>query len=177
VPEEDRKDIARHRLASALGFDPFPCSSEPLPLTDAGTLFAREGFAAFRDAADPHLTERLETETFRVVERLSKLFRTLQSPQESDRELELRRRPLSKSNMVAVILDGRTEPRRLSAEGLSSRDRRDPTTDGVTASAVDGQSFIRSDEVKGVTRVAHPRAIDNGGSSANSGGRSVFDDV
>jgi len=98
---------------------------EHLPLTDAGTLFGLDDLAAFRDAADPHLTERLETETFRVLEWLSKRFRTLPSPQEGDRDLERSRRPLRKTDIAAVILDGRTEPRPLRAEDLSSRDKRE----------------------------------------------------
>ena len=58
------------------------------------------------DAADPHLAERLETETWRVVEWLSKRFKALATPEAAGAELVMSRAPLKKADVAAVVLEG-----------------------------------------------------------------------
>jgi CRISPR-associated endonuclease/helicase Cas3 len=96
-----------------------------LPVTDRGALFSKADLETFRDAADPHLIERLETETFRVVEWLAKRLKTLKAPDGSDASVDPTERPLRATDIAAVILDGPIGARVLRADDLSSRDKRE----------------------------------------------------
>lgn len=76
-----------------------------LPVTDDGRLFGRQDLEAFRDAADPHLAERLETEAWRVLDWLGKRARSL-APMPADEAGAARiERPLYGSDVLAVVFD------------------------------------------------------------------------
>lgn len=76
-----------------------------LPIADNGKLFGRQDLEAFRDAADPHLSERLETETWRVLDWLGKRFKTLQPATSDDVGLARSERALRSTDAAAVIFD------------------------------------------------------------------------
>jgi CRISPR-associated endonuclease/helicase Cas3 len=76
-----------------------------LPITDDGRLFSRQDLETFRESADPHLAERLETETDRVLDWLVKRTRTLRPPLPDEAGLARCDRPLRDSDVVAVVLD------------------------------------------------------------------------
>ena len=83
---------------------------EHLPVTDGGELFRGMDLEAFRDAAQPHLAERLEAETWRVVEWLAKRLRRLEGKSDGD--------------VFAVILDGQAGNRLVWRDDLSTKDKR-----------------------------------------------------
>ena len=76
-----------------------------LPVTDEGRLFGRQDLETFRDAADPHLAERLDTETWRVLDWLGKRASSL-APLPADEAGAARiERPLYGNDVVAVVFD------------------------------------------------------------------------
>lgn len=95
-----------------------------LPVTDDGRLFGRQDLESYRDAADPHMSERLEAETARVLDWLIKRVQAIQGPQSvgaghADRQL-------CDSDIVAVVLDPPAGGDRvLTAVELSGRSKRD----------------------------------------------------
>ncbi len=95
---------------------------EHLPITDRGALFDEIDLEAFRDAAEPYLAERLETETWRVVEWLAKRVRGLSASEgDADSPADEPRFP---GDVIAVILNG-SPSEVVSLQDLSSRDRRE----------------------------------------------------
>lgn len=96
-----------------------------LPVTDGGRLFGKTDLEAFREAADPHLAERLETETWRVVDWLGRRLKTLGAPEPGDAALDATARPLRQTDIAAVILDGPAGPRTLTADNLLKRQERE----------------------------------------------------
>jgi CRISPR-associated endonuclease/helicase Cas3 len=96
-----------------------------LPITDRGHLFSAADLETFRDIADPHLAERLETETYRVVDWLGRRARTLEGPSENEATLAPSDRPLLRTDVFAVILDGPSGPRAITADDLSKDKRQE----------------------------------------------------
>lgn len=97
-----------------------------LPVTDDGRLFSRQDLESFREAADPHLSERLETETSRAIDWLLKRVRSIQAPRVDDDGLARVDRPLHDRDIVAVILDPpRAGDRALRVNELASSNKRD----------------------------------------------------
>src|SRR5690606_37595192 len=76
-----------------------------LPVNTDGTLLGEKDFKLFRNAADPHLAEKLETATWRVFEWLTKRAKTLGEKNTVVPEVSLPERPLWKESAIAVILD------------------------------------------------------------------------
>lgn len=96
-----------------------------LPVTDQGELFGTKELEAFRDAAAPHLAEKVEVETWRVVEWLSARLKSLASARSESIENEPRELPLRSTDVVAVIFDpfvGKT--RTLTGDALSNAEKR-----------------------------------------------------
>jgi len=118
-----------------------------LPSTDRGELLSQRNLEAFRSAADPHLAEKLETETKRVVEWLTKRIKTLRDLQPEDAESDRFERPLRTKDVIGVILDSRDSNARLvSVDDLSSRrDNRDDFT-----RALQGATLILDRRVGGL---------------------------
>lgn len=91
---------------------------EELPLKadrDSNTVRLLEGkdLEAFRDTADPHTAEKLETETWRVLDWLIKRVEKIHSANSksvASEELERPRHenPLNSEDIVAVLLDSKT---------------------------------------------------------------------
>jgi CRISPR-associated endonuclease/helicase Cas3 len=104
-----------------------------LPVTDQGVLLAGADLEAFRDGADPHLAERLETETWRIIDWLGARLRTLRAPELGDADLDPKERPLRGNDVAAVILDGPFRPRVLRANDVSSKDKRDDLFRALTS--------------------------------------------
>jgi CRISPR-associated endonuclease/helicase Cas3 len=96
-----------------------------LPVTDGARLLGKADLEAFRDAADPHMAERLETETWRVIEWLGKRLKTLKATHEAGDALEPTDRALRDGDIAAIVLDGHSEPRLLKADDLSNKDKRE----------------------------------------------------
>lgn len=97
-----------------------------LPVDDSGRLFDPRDLETFRDAADPHLAEQLETETRRVLDWLSKRLKTLEEKKPEDDESDRFERPLRTEDVVAVILDPSTgRDRVVRGNDLSTRDQRE----------------------------------------------------
>src|SRR6185312_14357071 len=95
-----------------------------LPVTDTGELFGRVELEAFREAADPHLAERLEADTWRVVEWLDRRLKTIGVARERGEGLDPEQW-LRRSDVAAVVLDGPFPPRVLRADDLSGKGKRD----------------------------------------------------
>lgn len=76
-----------------------------LPVTDKGRLFSPQDLEAFRDAADPHLAERLETETWRVLDWLGKRVRSLAPTSAGEAGATRIDRPLCGNDVVAIVFD------------------------------------------------------------------------
>jgi CRISPR-associated endonuclease/helicase Cas3 len=98
-----------------------------LPVDNGGRLFAPRDLEAFLDAANPHLAERLETETWQVVDWLTKRVKTLkQQEREADETSDRFARPLHRGDVVAVILSASTaRPEILRGDALATGDQRD----------------------------------------------------
>jgi len=97
-----------------------------LPVTDGGELFGRRDLETFRDAADPHLSERLDTETRRVVDWLEERLKTLRPMTSDEEDLVRTERPLRDRDIVAVVLDPASGKDFLvRADGLASKRQRD----------------------------------------------------
>jgi CRISPR-associated endonuclease/helicase Cas3 len=97
-----------------------------LPITDDGQIFSRQDLERFREAADPHLSERLETETWRVLDWLSKRVDSLQPPSAEEAGLWRSQRPLRSTDVVAIILDTPSGKHvALSASDFADKRRRD----------------------------------------------------
>lgn len=94
-----------------------------LPLTDDGELFAKDDLALFLDTADPHLSERLETDTFEVVDWLAKRMKRLERPPGEMTEPAAGLPPLCRGEIVAVIVKRGCSPEAIRVETLSG-DRR-----------------------------------------------------
>lgn len=96
-----------------------------LPVTSTGDLLGGKDLEAFWDAADPHLAEKLETETWRVVEWLSKRLKKLEPSTPEDAELNRFARPLRNADVVGVILGSDGLTRVVFADDLSNKGKRD----------------------------------------------------
>jgi CRISPR-associated endonuclease/helicase Cas3 len=96
-----------------------------LPITDNGRLLTDVDLETYRDAADPHLSECLETETFRVVAWLDQRLNSLKGAGEDGGALERQRVPLRKSDVVGVVLDDMRTPHLIRGNDLSNRDKRE----------------------------------------------------
>lgn len=97
-----------------------------LPVTSERKLLGKRELEAFRDAADPHLAEQLETETWRVVDWLSKRLKRLRSSEPAPEASEQGERPLAKEDVVAVLFDPRDgQDRTIGAKDLSSKEKRE----------------------------------------------------
>jgi CRISPR-associated endonuclease/helicase Cas3 len=96
-----------------------------LPVTDRGRLIDKVALETFREAADPHLAERLETETWRVIEWLHGRVQTLENLGPDETERDQVERPLRRADVTAVILDGPFVPRALTSDDLSDKRKRD----------------------------------------------------
>jgi CRISPR-associated endonuclease/helicase Cas3 len=96
-----------------------------LPVTDADELLTNAQLEAFREAADPHMAERLETETWRVVDWLDHRLKALKIVGEEGIASDPNERPLRRTDVVAVILDGPFKPRALKADDLSNKEKRE----------------------------------------------------
>lgn len=93
-----------------------------LPINDAGRLLGRTDLDAFREAADPQLVEKLEIESWRVVDWLASRLATLKAPRDSEAGRERPRR----EDPVAVVLDGPgVADFVLDGGALSNKDKRD----------------------------------------------------
>jgi CRISPR-associated endonuclease/helicase Cas3 len=90
-----------------------------LPIADDGRLFSPRDLAAFRDAADPHLAERLETETWRVLDWLAHRVKTLPAPAPQANDLVRTEGPLRRDDVLAVILNEGGGVRTVHADDLS----------------------------------------------------------
>jgi CRISPR-associated endonuclease/helicase Cas3 len=99
-----------------------------LPLNDEGPLLSSGDLEVFREAADPHLAERLESETFRVAEWLRARIETVEGSEESE-VLDPTERPLRKKDVAAIILDEPSGPRSLTINDLLKMDK--PHFEGV----------------------------------------------
>jgi CRISPR-associated endonuclease/helicase Cas3 len=96
-----------------------------LPVTDNGRLFGKQGLEAFRDAADPHLSEQLETETWRVLDWLNARIDAVVA-QQSTALPEDGQRVLCRHDVVAVIFDSQTgRDRVIPAIELSAKAKRE----------------------------------------------------
>lgn len=120
-----------------------------LPVADDGQLLGPNDLEAFRDAADPHLAERLEAETWRVVDWLEKRFLALgklaEGPSE-EVETDGSQRPLRPSNTIGIIFDRAGKARALTARDLLRKDERD-TVDR----ALRGAMLLVDERVGGLT--------------------------
>jgi CRISPR-associated endonuclease/helicase Cas3 len=120
-----------------------------LPVTEDGRLFGKSDLEAFRNAADPHLAERLEAETWRVVEWLDKRIRTLAKltvlPRE-DEDTDQSQRPLRASDALGIIFDQTGKARALAAADLATKEKRD-TVDR----ALRGSILLVDERVGGLT--------------------------
>ena len=99
---------------------------EHLPLTDDGRLLGERDLALFRDAAEPHLAERLETETWRAAawlcERLTSLGKAA-SRDTADGDPALP--GIGVATTVVVYLDGARRPsRQLCARDVETKEQR-----------------------------------------------------
>lgn len=75
-----------------------------LPVTLDGHLLPKREFEMFREAADPHLAERLDTETWRAMAWLEKRVKTL-AKSSTAMEHDGAEAPLQRSDVLAVIVD------------------------------------------------------------------------
>jgi len=93
-----------------------------LPLDLGGEMLRGRDLEAFRDCADPHLVEKLETETHRVVRWLLERQKALVTESSSADKAGLPEPALRRSDIVAVILKDRLgEVRGLTLEELSKK--------------------------------------------------------
>lgn len=99
-----------------------------LPVTDDGQLLGANDLEAFREAADPHLAERLEAETWRVLEWLDKralaVGKRTEGPSEEMEGAE-GQRPLQASDTIAIIFGEAGKARALTCRDLLRKDERD----------------------------------------------------
>lgn len=96
-----------------------------LPVKDDGTLLAERELAAYRNAAPPHLAEKLETDTWRVFDWLKKRAESLTSEMPEDKDVARPNRPLRVESVVAVILDLEIgKPRVIKGSELLDRESR-----------------------------------------------------
>src|SRR5690606_16644096 len=72
-----------------------------LPVTDRGEMVARLDLEAYRAAADPHLSERLDTETRRVLTWLDHRIKSLQPLSDEDLGSAPMNRPLRDKDVIA----------------------------------------------------------------------------
>lgn len=94
-----------------------------LPISDRGRLFGRRDLEVFREAADPHLSERLETETRRVLDWLVKRAAVLRPSAGGEAGID---QDLCRGNVIAVILDPLSgQDVTLRGDELDSKRRRD----------------------------------------------------
>jgi len=120
-----------------------------LPVTEDGQLFGNSDLEAFRNAADPHLAERLEAETWRVVEWLDKRLKTSDKFADLPREEEdadQRQRPLRPSDAIGIIFDQAGKAHVLKSRALSRKEERD-TVDR----ALRGSMLLVDERVGGLT--------------------------
>jgi CRISPR-associated endonuclease/helicase Cas3 len=96
-----------------------------LPLRADGNLLGAEGVELFREAADPHLSERLETETWRTVAWLHERLQSVSSSAPDVADSEASARPLRPGDVAAVVLGGSRGSRTLRAGDLVTKDQRD----------------------------------------------------
>jgi CRISPR-associated endonuclease/helicase Cas3 len=94
-----------------------------LPVDATGRPLAQQDLEAFRDAAAPHLAERLETETRDVLDWLSKRLKALEAKQPSDEELDRFERPLRTNDVVAVIFQGSGRPKVVRGDALTGNQK------------------------------------------------------
>jgi CRISPR-associated endonuclease/helicase Cas3 len=92
---------------------------EHLPITDRGVLFDKSDLESFRDAANPHLAERLETETWRVMDWLARRLQALAVRTEGTESLA---EELRAGDVIGVILDA-SAPGLVRVNDLSDRDK------------------------------------------------------
>ncbi len=97
---------------------------EYLPITDRGRLFEPRELEAFRDAADPHLAEQLEAETWRVVAWLTSRCEALPDPPTAGSDALLTA-PLHRGDVIAVVLDpGEGRDHTLKGTDVAARSQR-----------------------------------------------------
>ena len=94
-----------------------------LPITGGRRLFAPAELEEFRDVADPHLAERLETETWRVIEWL--FARRAALPSAGSDEPSAQDAPLHDRDVIAVMFEPRDGRDRTLSAGDITRDRRE----------------------------------------------------
>ncbi len=99
---------------------------EHLPLSDGGKSLSERDLALFREAADPHLAERLETETWRATawlcERLAAATKARTPAQGEETPATPAR---SATTIVAMYLDGALRPaRQICARDVETKEQR-----------------------------------------------------
>lgn len=132
-----------------------------LPITDAGRLLSRADLDAFREAADPQLVEKLEIESWRVVNWLASRLATLKGPLDD----EPRRGRLRRHDAVAVMLDGSgASDLVLDGEALSNKDKREKLLKGLA-----GATLLVDERVGGLSG----GLLDDDAEPAEAGGLDV----
>lgn len=118
-----------------------------LPLDATGDLLNDRDLETFWDAAAPHLAERLETETWRVVEWLSKRLKELESSKGDDEETDRFARPLRSSDAVALIVRPGGEVRIVRGDELSNKAKRE-----AVARELSGATLMADRRLGGLVR-------------------------
>jgi CRISPR-associated endonuclease/helicase Cas3 len=133
-----------------------------LPLRADGNLLGAEGVELFREAADPHLSERLETETWRTVAWLHERLQSVSSSAPDVADSEASARPLRPGDVAAVVLGGPRGSRTLRAGDFVTKEELagalllvDVRLGGLSAGLLDDDSNDASDVslVDGADRV------------------------
>ena len=104
-----------------------------LPISESGRRLSDGLVAAYLEAAPPHLKEKLETDTWRVIEWLMARSRNLKKASASTEETGPT--ALGRNNLVGLVLDGAEVTREVRLEDLddkSSRDRLFRALQGAT---------------------------------------------
>jgi len=96
-----------------------------LPIDVDGRLLGKRDLETYRDAADPHLSERLETETWRVVDWIGKRIRVLLGNARVEQGDGAPPGELTARDTVAVVLDSSsTENHALRGDALQHKNDR-----------------------------------------------------
>ncbi|MCC6785583.1 MAG: type I-U CRISPR-associated helicase/endonuclease Cas3 [Planctomycetes bacterium] len=130
-----------------------------LPISDEGTRLADAAVAVYLDVAPPHLMEKLETETWRVLKWLEARSRTLATVHATTDEGEST--ALARDALVGLVLQGTTVTREVRLADLDSKPGREQL--GV---ALEGKVLLLDARIGGLRQglldVAHPVASDVG---------------
>lgn len=130
-----------------------------LPIDDDGRLLGDVAVAAYLDAAPPHLKEKLETETWRVVEWLQE--RRKHVAREAAPADEPEPSGLGEETLVGLVLEGTTVTREVRLADLGDKVRR-----GQLLSALQGRTLLLDSRIGGLRLglldSMHPTATDVG---------------